>query len=128
MKRIEVDVVSGEVREIDLTPEEIAALPIPEIETEPQARERAIIDIRTERKPILDALTGIGFGALIVNDAATIDAVSTARQSALDITVLPAFLAATTYDEMKAAIMAEWRRMAVVAPINVQTAFREILG
>jgi hypothetical protein len=36
MKRIEVDVVTGERRDLDLTPEEIAALPAPVPPTIPQ--------------------------------------------------------------------------------------------
>lgn len=93
-----------------------------------QAREQALFDIRVERKPILDALAGIGFDAMVANDTATIDAVSAARVDALGITELPEFLAAQTYDSMKAAVMARYREIAVSVPANVQTAFREILG
>ncbi|TCS38469.1 hypothetical protein EDC30_102208 [Paucimonas lemoignei] len=100
----------------------------PPAESLQEVRARALADIRTQRKPILDALAGIGFDALFASDEPTVVAVSEARQAALAVTELPAFLAAQTYQEMKLAIMAEYKRIAANAPTAVQTAFREVLG
>jgi len=98
------------------------------VESEQQARERALFDIREERKPILNALAGIGFDAMVSGDTATVDSVASTRLLALGITDWPAFLAAQTYDDMKAAVMARYQEIAASVPANVQTTFREVLG
>lgn len=100
----------------------------PEIEPAAQVLKRALVAIKQERAPILNALAGIGFDAIDANDAATQAAVAQARADLKAITDLPELLAATTYDEMKAAIMARYREIAAAAPTNVQTAFREIFA
>jgi hypothetical protein len=93
-----------------------------------QTKLAAIDEVRKERAPILTALAGIGFDAREAGDEETATAVALARAALKEITVLPAFLAATTYDAMKAAIMARYREIADGAPANVQTAFREVFA
>jgi hypothetical protein len=104
------------------------AAPIPYTEPVAAALARALIDIRVQRAPILNALAGIGYDALVANDAATSAAVSQARNDLKNIAALPALLAAATYDDMKAAVLTEYRRIAANAPAGVQSAFREVFA
>ena len=100
-----------------------AAVPSTPIE---EIRRVALLRIKAQRAPILDALAGIGFDAMVGGDQATVQAAADARTALKDITILPAFLAAETYDDMKAAIMARYKEIAAAAPAAVRNAFREV--
>lgn len=106
---------------------EVAAIQNP-VETQQDALARAIVDVRTQRAPILDALTGIGFAAMVAADSETAQNVVQCRQALLDITSLPAFTNATTYDDMKAAILTQYRVIAAGANSNVQGAFAALVS
>lgn len=91
-------------------------------------RKRAIAQIRTIRAPMLDALSGIAGRASRKGDAATAQAADDASDALLDIIEWPAFMAATTYSEMQAAILARYAQIAAAAPASVQSVFREVFG
>lgn len=109
------------------TDEEVAAIQNPQA-SYAQLLESALAEIRAQRAPILDALAGIAGRADRSGDTATAQAADMAAQALLDITVLPAFLAAQTYDDMKAAIMSRYGEISAAAPSSVQTVFREVMG
>lgn len=97
-------------------------------ESQADALARAIAEVRVQRAPILDALAGIAGRASRSNDTATAEAADQAADDLLAITQLPAMTSSSTYDEMKAAVMARYREIAGAAPATVQTAFREIFA
>lgn len=108
-----------------------AGLPVavaPPPETATSAMARALAEVRAQRAPILDALNGIASRAQRAGDAATAIAADVAANGLLDITQDPAFLAATTYDAMMAAILTQYRYIAAAAPPNVQTAFHDVFA
>lgn len=78
---------------------------------------------RDVRTPILNALVGIGLAAQAGGDAATVSAVLTARQGLLDITKLPALLAAANDDAFDAIALERYRELAAAAPAAVRSAF-----
>jgi hypothetical protein len=86
---------------------------------QPAALQRA----RDVRTPILNALIGIGLAADRAGDLATVDAVLAARQGLLDITKLPALLAAASDDEFDSVALARYRELAAAAPVAVRAAF-----
>lgn len=98
------------------------------VESQADALARALSAVRAERAPMLDALTGIAGRATRAGDTATAQAADAAAVDLLNITKLPALLAATTYDDMKTAVLTEYRRIAGGAPAAVQSAFVEVLG
>lgn len=104
------------------------AVPVAPVESAADARARALIDIHDQRAPILEALAGIGFDALVAGDTTTAQAAASARTDLKNIVTLAAFLDATTYDDMKIAVMAEYKRIALAAPTTVQTAFAALLA
>lgn len=89
-------------------------------------RARALGEIRAQRAPLLDALAGIGFDALVAGDTVTAQAVAAARAGLKDLPTLPEFLAATTYDEMRVAVMTRYKQLAAAAPETVQIAFAKL--
>ncbi len=80
-------------------------------------------EVRAIRESILNRLAGIGFGAMAANDLPAVSAIATAREALLDITKVPAVLAATDLAALKAAVLAEYRRIVMAAPTAVQKAF-----
>lgn len=80
---------------------------------------------RDTRKPILDALSGIGLAAMFAADATTLQAVITARQGLLDITKDAGVLAATSDDGFDAAVLARYHQLVAGAPAAVVLAFQE---
>ena len=100
----------------------------PKAETADEIRARAIVQIRTIRAPMLDALSGIAGRAARKGDNATAQDADDAADALLSITELPAFMAATTYDVMQAAILDRYTQIADAAPESVQVVFREVLG
>ncbi|HJW56987.1 MAG TPA: hypothetical protein VJ577_17100, partial [Burkholderiaceae bacterium] len=79
-------------------------------------RERTPVEIRAQRAPMLDTLAGIAGRVVRKDDRVTADAADNASDALLDITTLPPFLAAETYDDMKAAILARYRKIVASAP------------
>jgi hypothetical protein len=102
--------------------------PVVAIEAVEQIRERAIAEIRRQRAPMLDALSGIASRAARAGDSATATAADQAADNLLNITTLPSLLAATTYDDMKEAVLARYREISDAAPPSVQNAFREVFA
>lgn len=93
-----------------------------------QLLEGAKNHLRTMRAPMLDALSGIaGRAVRSGNDelAAEADALA---ELLLDITDDPALNAATTYEEMQAAGMVAYRRIASGANPELVSVFKEITG
>lgn len=78
---------------------------------------------RDVRTPILNALIGIGLAADRAGETATVDAVLAARQGLLDITKLPALLAAASDDDFDAIALARYRELVTAAPLAVRSAF-----
>lgn len=114
--------VSNERRE-----EILRGIPAPE-ESEEQLLGRAKAELRTMRAPMLDALTGIaGRATRAGNDALASEADALAEQL-LDITDDAALNAATTYEDMQAAGVAAYKRMAASSSPELASVFREITG
>ena len=90
--------------------------------------ENAKTELRTMRAPMLDALNGIaGRAARAGNDALAAEAGALA-ELLLDITDDPALNAAITYEEMQAAGVAAYKRIAATASPELSIVFREITG
>jgi hypothetical protein len=104
----------------------VAVMPAPP--TVEQIRESALIEIRAQRAPIMSVLDGIAGRAARSGDTALAAAADSANQALRDITADPAFLAAQTLVDMNAAILARYRAIADVAPVDVRTALREVIG
>lgn len=122
MNRIEINVQTGEQKVVELTPEEIAALPAPV----PWSREPLLKVARAGREIALNRLAGIAFAAKEAGDPATITACLAARAALLDITKLPAVLAATDDASLTAAVTAGYAAIVAAAPTNVRSAFSDI--
>lgn len=90
--------------------------------------QRAKDELRAMRSPMLDALTGISGRAVRAgNDALAAEADSLAEQL-LDVTDDQELNDATTYEEMQAAGVAAYKRIAATASAELSTVFREITG
>ena len=100
----------------------------PQAETVDDIRKRAIVQIRTIRAPMLDALDGIAGRAARKGDNATAQGADDAADALLEIMEWPAFMEATTYDGMQAAILDRYTQISAAAPQSVQVVFREVLG
>lgn len=89
---------------------------------------RAKSELRTMRAPMLDALTGIaGRAERAGNDALAAEADALA-ELLLDITDDAALNAATTYEDMQAAGVAAYKRIAAAASPALSVVFKEITG
>lgn len=96
--------------------------------TQSQALGQAKSEIRELRAPMLDALSGIaGRAVRSGNDslAAEADALAVLL---LDITDDQALNVATTYEEMQAAGVAAYKRIAATASPSLSIVFKEITG
>jgi len=122
MNRIEVNVQTGEQTVVPLSLEEIAALPAPV----PWSREPLLKIVRAGREIALNRLAGIAFAAKESADPVTVTACLAARQSLLDITKLPAVLAAQDDASLKAAMVSGYAAIVMAAPDNVRSAFADI--
>lgn len=89
---------------------------------------RAKDELRALRKPILDAVNGIGWRASMTGNTAVANEALALAQSLLDITAAPALNAATDYDKMRAAGVAAYKRIAATASPELAIVFREITG
>lgn len=97
----------------------------------PQPTPRALLDsvkseMRAMRRDMLDAVTGIGFRANVVGNAALAQEAAQVSQQLLDITDDPALNDAQTYDDMRAAGMAAYRRIADSVSPGLRSAFKEL--
>ncbi|MCC7596735.1 hypothetical protein IGS61_04510 [Janthinobacterium sp. FW305-129] len=79
--------------------------------------------VRQARDAILNRLAGIGFAAMASGDAATAQAVATARTCLLDITTCATVAAAQDLDALQAAVSAEFQRIADALPDEARRAF-----
>lgn len=78
------------------------------------------------REIALNRLMGIAFAAKEGGDPATVTACLVARQSLLDITKLPAVLAATDDASLTAALGAGYAAITTICPANIKNAFAGI--
>lgn len=90
--------------------------------------ERAKDELRELRKPMLDAVNGIGWRASMTGNTALSDEAVVLSQALLDITADPALNAATSYDDMRVAGVTAYKRIAATASPELATVFREITG
>lgn len=90
--------------------------------------ERAKDELRELRKPMLDAVNGIGWRASMVGNATLAAEAVALSQALLDITADPALNAATSYEEMRVAGTAAYKRIAATASPELAIVFREITG
>lgn len=77
---------------------------------------------RVQRQPIIGILDGLQSTALTKGDSATAVEIETAKQALKDITKTD-LSGCTTFDEMKAAMLAAYRTIAAAASPSVQLAF-----
>lgn len=96
------------------------AMPAVNVDNE---RERARAVMNPLRDTFLNRLSGI---AVFSENEATKAECATLRAALLDITKDPAFLAATTYAAMEAALMTRYRMIAVGASDAIRNVFREL--
>ena len=88
----------------------------PEPEPYAQVAQAYLDSVRTKRDQILNRLSGIGFAAVEEADQRIVQAVLAARQALLDITDVPAVLAAANADELKQAVNAAYQQIVAQAP------------
>ncbi|PJC99207.1 hypothetical protein GQ37_008265 [Janthinobacterium sp. BJB1] len=79
--------------------------------------------VRVIREQVLNRLAGIGMAALLAADTMTAQAVASARQALLDITVVPDVLGATDLDSLKAAVKSAYAAIIAAAPPVIREAF-----
>lgn len=94
--------------------------------TVPELIERTKGEMRALRTDILNAVTGIGFRANVVGNSVLAQEAAQVSQQLLDITDDPALHAAQTYDDMRAAGMAAYRRIADSVSPGLRSAFKEL--
>gem|GEM_PF-7090391 len=90
--------------------------------------ERAKNELRSLREPMLSAVTGIGWEASEAGDAALAQEARNIRNALRDITDDPALNAAQTYEDMRAAGVAAYRRIAAGASPAFAATFKEFTG
>lgn len=90
--------------------------------------ERAKNELRDLREPILSAVTGIGWDALASGDNELVKEAQGIRNALRDLTDDPALNAAQTYEEMRAAGVAAYRRIAAGASPAFAATFKEFTG
>ena len=95
-------------------------------------KEKACADylatVRSLREQILNRLAGIAAAAIVSGDEATQDAFVQVRQRLLDITTIPAALAAYAVNDpiaLEAAVKKEYAAIVASAPLSITTAFKE---
>lgn len=85
-------------------------------------------ELRSMRRNMLDAVTGIGFRASVAGNTELAQEAADVSQQLLEITDDPAFLAATTLQDMRVAGVAAYRRIADAVSPELRSAFKEIEG
>lgn len=88
--------------------------------------ERAKAEMRAMRRDMLDAVTGIGFRANVAGNTTLAQEAATVSQQLLDITDDPELNAAQTYEEMRAAGLSAYRRIADSVSADLRSAFKEL--
>lgn len=83
-------------------------------------------EIRLTRVGVLNAVTGIGMRAIVSGDSHLAQESAVVSKLLLDITDDPALNAAKTYDDMRAAGMAAYRRIADSVSPDLRIAFKEL--
>ena len=87
---------------------------------------RAKDGLRVIRQNILDAVTGMGFRALVSGNTALAQEAAQVSLQILDITDDSALNAAQTYEEIRSAGMAAYRRIADSVSPDLRSAFKEL--
>lgn len=83
-------------------------------------------ELRTMRRDMLDAVTGIGFRASVSGNTALATESATVSQQLLNITDDQALNAAQTYDDMRSAGIAAYRRIADAVSADLRSAFKDL--
>lgn len=83
-------------------------------------------DLRVLREPMLDAVNGIGWRASMTGNTALANEAVALAEALLDITSDAALNAAMTYEDMRAAGVAAYKRLAATASPALVPVFREI--
>lgn len=92
----------------------VISAPLPEPYA--QMAQAYLVSVRAKRDQILNRLSGIGFAAVEEADQRTVQTVLAARQALLDITEVPAVLAASNADALKKAVNAAYQQIVAQAP------------
>lgn len=90
--------------------------------------ERVKDELRSMREPMLSAVTGIGWEASEASNAALVQEARNIRNALRDITADDALNAAKTYEEMRSAGIAAYRRIASGASPEFSATFKEFTG
>jgi hypothetical protein len=90
--------------------------------------ERAKDELRALREPMLSAVTGIGWEASESGDDALVQEARNIRNALRDITDDPTLNAAQTHEEMRAAGVEAYRRIAAGASHAFAATFKEFTG
>lgn len=123
---------NGALREVTDPAEiqEIADREAEALQMQLRANSEAMADylatVRDLREQILNRLAGIGMGAIVAQDQATLDACAAARLRLLNITTTPAAVAATELAAMQVAIKTEYASIVASVPDSVKKAFNEL--
>lgn len=83
-------------------------------------------ELRTMRRDMLEAVTGIGFRASVSGNTALAQEAAQVSKQLLDITDDTELNAAQTYEDMRSAGMAAYRRIADAASEDLRGAFKEL--
>lgn len=108
MQRVELNVVTQEQRVIQLTDAEITAASVSKAQEDVLQKEAVLVQARELREKIINRLSGIAARAQRGGRLAEAEACDAATLSLLDVTTLPAVVAATNGAEAKAAVMSAW--------------------
>lgn len=92
----------------------------------PWNRDKSLKKVRAGREIALNRLAGIAFAAKEAGDAPTVTACLAARAALLDITTLPAVLAATDDASLTVAVGTAYAGIVAAAPANIKAAFAGI--
>lgn len=111
---------------VKMTPQEIDAHLNPPPPPISETLDRAKNELRAMREPMLSAVTGIGWEASEAGDAELVQEARDIRNALRDITDDPALNSAKTYEEMRAAGVAAFRRIASDASEAFSATFREL--
>lgn len=123
MKRIEVNVQTGERQEIDLTPEEIAALPGAVF-----SQAAALQRLRVWRAPNLDKLLFLAVDLMAEGNQTDAAKVRAARQILQDMPTYPALLACTSDAAFDYVAHERWKEARNLLPLALQQRFVQVEG
>lgn len=89
---------------------------------------RALANVRLIRTPMLAVLSGIAGMADRAGDSVTAQSADATSQALIEMTQMPAFIAAQTYEEKQAIILTQYAEIVAATPVNIQLIVREVLG